>query len=843
MTLVVIASSGFSQQKESTLKSVYFKLWDLKSFEIYTLYNDEYIRYIATDYEPKIKVGNIPKDSLTLLLDDYLEYTSSVKGKIAALHVKGKVAFYKNDFYGARNYYQRGIDLLDDPKLVFRKWDAHTLLAYSYLDILNDMAALYLYLDLNEEAEKMVSKALMWFEQLPTSKQPRFLLVKSNALIHQAELESRSGKNKEAIQTLKTALKGALNSPINFNMPHLYKNLYYNLGELFQEEGKDKKAIRNFKKIIYGKAGMGDLYVKIATSLSNSYHKTGDKNKAEKWLKLAEEDFQMRYSLKNYLYTNILDVQIVMAIQEQKSKESLSLIDDYFTILFNHIDLQFAYLTEKEKKDFTLGLQAQFNRLYQWLFEIYQMNGNQEILNRILQYRMKSKGVIFEFQGALGRNIHDDSILDSLINSYNLQKQKWAYSVFSPNSDRFELEEITKKYNAIEVELLERNKLLYENKREEFPLLTDILNQMDENESLLQIIRTEKDSFATYHFIAAEMGPEFKYAKTVLSLKEELKALKYYRNAIKYDLHDELTFSKIVSKAYSLVERSTKVYFDPDGILNQINPNSLFNPVSGEFLFDETYFVAVSNLKELIKTGSRFNFESGVLLGRPAYNSVNTDAATPDFISGSRATSMLQFKSLSASKFNDLPGTELETSAIAGLLNNKGFNTQLYLGEKATEEVLKDLDSPSVLHIATHGFFIENEQISNSFLKSGLILTGVNNGGGYKDDGILTALEVTALKFENTKLVVLSACDTGLGDIQVGEGVYGLQRAFKQAGAKQLVMSLWKVDDQATRKLMEMFYAFSVEEQDLEIGFQKAMKELKRQFPDPRLWAGFIFLK
>ena len=130
-------------------------------------------------------------------------------------------------------------------------------------------------------------------------------------------------------------------------------------------------------------------------------------------------------------------------------------------------------------------------------------------------------------------------------------------------------------------------------------------------------------------------------------------------------------------------------------------------------------------------------------------------------------------------------------------------------GAEATESELKRVNAPSILHIATHGFFLPSlpgASSGNPLLRSGLALAGANRRNGGDDDGIFTALEASGLNLWGTRLVTLSACDSGIGEIRSGEGVYGLRRAFVLAGAESLVMSLWAVSDSVTREMMTAFY-------------------------------------
>lgn len=160
---------------------------------------------------------------------------------------------------------------------------------------------------------------------------------------------------------------------------------------------------------------------------------------------------------------------------------------------------------------------------------------------------------------------------------------------------------------------------------------------------------------------------------------------------------------------------------------------------------------------------------------------------------------------------------------------------------------IKSIQEAKILHIATHGFFKENLDskdgkggTGNVLLNSGLFLcAGLKDT---KEDGTLTAYEAMNLNLDNTELVVLSACETGLGDIQNGEGVYGIQRAFRVAGAKSLIISLWKVDDVATQKLMTYFYEDWLTTGNKRESFTAAQNKLRNEYKDPKYWGAFIII-
>jgi CHAT domain-containing protein len=154
--------------------------------------------------------------------------------------------------------------------------------------------------------------------------------------------------------------------------------------------------------------------------------------------------------------------------------------------------------------------------------------------------------------------------------------------------------------------------------------------------------------------------------------------------------------------------------------------------------------------------------------------------------------------------FAPLAATAGEAQAIKALFPK----ATLLMGRQATKATLTHVDAPSILHIASHGFFLDDERarIENPLLRAGLALAGANLSRDPRDDGILTAQEASGLNLWGTRLVTLSACDTGVGEVRNGEGVYGLRRAFVLAGAETLVTSLWPVSDYVAREMMTAYY-------------------------------------
>jgi CHAT domain-containing protein len=210
-----------------------------------------------------------------------------------------------------------------------------------------------------------------------------------------------------------------------------------------------------------------------------------------------------------------------------------------------------------------------------------------------------------------------------------------------------------------------------------------------------------------------------------------------------------------------------------------------------------------------------------------------------------------------------LPGTKVEIDGINKILTTNGYKVAKYEQKNATETSVKALKGPSLVHIATHGYFLADADLkgndalgvnadnakNNPLLRSGLILSGVqsstdksNSDLQSNDNGVLTAYEAMNLSLEGTDLIILSACETGLGDVRAGEGVYGLQRAFLVAGASTLIMSLWKVDDAATQVLMTNFYTNLAKGGSKAKAFRQAQLQLMTKYKDPYYWGAFMMM-
>lgn len=314
----------------------------------------------------------------------------------------------------------------------------------------------------------------------------------------------------------------------------------------------------------------------------------------------------------------------------------------------------------------------------------------------------------------------------------------------------------------------------------------------------------------------------------------------YYKNAMRYNVTDDLSYHYFWQPLENALAGKTKIYLSADGVYHKVNVNTLYDPKTKEFLLDKLDIVHLLNPIQFLenKTAPNSIRRDAVLMGDPVFD---VDVNAP------------RERNIAFNHFAGLPGTREELRAIDKVLKTHSWKTTLYMKGAATESNLKTVRSPSILHLASHGFFSSdvvalNAEAKKEFLfHSGIVLSGANKSlstgsTSFHNDGIVTAFEVMNLDLTRTQLVVLSACETGLGKIENGEGVFGLQRSFMQAGARNVLISLWKVNDEATRDLMIKFYQYLALGNSLHDSLKKAQVDQAKLLSNPSLWGAFVLV-
>ncbi len=316
------------------------------------------------------------------------------------------------------------------------------------------------------------------------------------------------------------------------------------------------------------------------------------------------------------------------------------------------------------------------------------------------------------------------------------------------------------------------------------------------------------------------------------------------------------------------------IYYAGDGLLNRINLNAI--PTSVDKVLAQRFNLrAFTSTRKLLQKDRLIDSTNttALLYGSVDYGKVEGVSSSPD-APKSNANSRNRAYGKPLRGYNPdngywqtLPWTEVEVGYAQEVLQDAGYQATMKTGTEATEAHIKlqsrQSPSPRVIHLATHGYFFEPpprqktetllpfEQAEESMIRSGLIMADGNfawlNGRSRnpnQDDGILTALEVSQLELNETELVILSACETGLGDIQTTEGIFGLQRALELAGVQYMIISLWQVPDYQAQAFISSFYLSWLEEgKTIPEAFNIAQADIRAQYKEPFEWAGFILLE
>ena len=356
------------------------------------------------------------------------------------------------------------------------------------------------------------------------------------------------------------------------------------------------------------------------------------------------------------------------------------------------------------------------------------------------------------------------------------------------------------------------------------------------------------------HYAVFVIGQNRVASKDLGAAKEIDRLINGFRQALRDPQRTDikklarLADEKIMSPIRNLNGGAKHLLISPDGALNLIPFEALVDE-NNQYLVENYSLTYLTSGRDLLRMQiARESKNKPLVIANPLFGAPISESTVqtnlrPLTISRRKRQSLKSTRNLTGTYFAPLGGTAQEARSIQKIFPDATILTQA----QATESALKLAVAPSILHIATHGFFLEDNQTDrakseNPLLRSGLALAGANQKQNVADDGILTALEASGLNLWGTKLVVLSACDTGLGEVKNGEGVYGLRRAFALAGTESLVMSLWSVSDSATREIMTNYYKNLKQGAGRGASLREVQLEMLKR-PDrrhPFYWASFI---
>ncbi len=746
-----------------------------------------------------------------------------------------------------------------------------------YLATLNNQALIYQYLGQFDRAEKKFLEIKSRDSISVGVMHPDFALTLSNLGV----VFSDEGKHGRAERVLLQSLD--IQKKLNEGKTVSFARKLSNLARVYRVAGSPAKAIPLLEQalMIY-KNKLDDKspeYATAAYSLGIAHWKNGKGTLGFKYLKTSAAIRTSKLG-KNHPKTTESLQKIGEYHWEQKQlKDAYRSFGQVFDNYYQQIGVTFPALTEEEKAKFYYNnIKPAIEKYNSFAMDYYKENPL--VLGDVYNYQVNTKAAIMYATEKVKQAIHTskDTVLIKDFETWQEQKEQIA-KLYSQNTGRAKLDSLIRRTDQLEKELTRKSAVFAKQFTRKNITWQEIQRTLKNDEAAIEVVRFRsfmptnggrfQDTIAYALLVLTSQTinqPELIYVNNGVQMEGKL--LNSYRNHIQYFQDDERSFANYFKglSVYLKQNKINKIYFSPDGVYNQINISTIQNPDTKTYLIDEFDIRILTNTREVVESSksTATTNTSTTLIGFPKFNLESKNVTEPGAHSMTRdgtLTRTLRGGLLRVMRGDEgisvLPGTQKEIQLISQLTSKP----DIYLEERAGEGVLKNVKSPGVLHIATHGYFLEEDDVTtqaddvksdyvpNPLLKAGIILAGaenflrtgiaVNDAG---DDGILTAYEAMNLNLDNTDLVVLSACETGLGVVKNGEGVYGLQRAFTLAGARNLIMSLWSVDDAATQELMSLFYEEKLKNKDLHVAFRTAQQNLKAKYPDPFYWGAFIMV-
>ena len=727
--------------------------------------------------------------------------------------------------------------------------------------VLNNLAILYQVTGKYDDAEKLLLQALSIASDDMKEKSPNYVRLKVNlALLYQLQQ-----RYEEAEEICLDAIRTKQNR-LGTNHPD-YAVLLQNLASLYQLTGRYDLVEKNLDKAIHiYKRKFGEQHHVYAGALYDMARYRlfrGETKQARSLLEQAREVQLEKLGVHHPAYVNTLETIAILEWQEENWNASTEnyrrVMDEYLY----QIHTYFPAMSEYDKSRFWSTIQPKFIR-----FHSYAMEARQEIPGityDMYRYHIATKALLLSSTSKVKKRILESGD-EALVGKYRewLDLKEYLSKLYTLSkeeleADRINLDSLEQVANTREKELSQVSELFAGAYTQKEVTPSDIALRLSSGEACVEFIRInryrylEPDTTVVYAALVLDRNNYRQPDLVVFPNGKELETTEAlrYRRLMQTAREGEPFYHIYWRDLEDITRKVGTLYVSLDGVYNQINLKTL-QKEDGSYLIDEKNLIYLTNtsdlpaLKDRLEAGT-FQRKQAFLAGNPFY------AKNFDW---NRMVTM---------PLPELPGTQEEVDRINELLKSRRWNTRIITGEEATEEAVKQISSPALLHIATHGFFLEDlpdglqekvfgiepmKAAENPLLRSGLLFTGADNtlqhiettGSNRRDDGVLNAFEAMILDLDQTGLVVLSACETGLGEIVNGEGVYGLQRALQIAGASTVVISLWQVSDEVTQELMTRFYRYWLDSGDKLRAFEKAQLEIKQKYPSPFYWGAFVMV-
>ncbi len=733
-----------------------------------------------------------------------------------------------------------------------------------YANTLYNLADFYSDIGRYSKAKTCIQEGIEIFNGLKETTHPDYFKF----LDYLALLEEKLDHQSEAERLLKESLQRREKESLTDRDDYALNLM--NLGNLLLNSKEYKMAYPYIDKAtnlilkIYGKNH--PTYAKVLITLATIQSKQNENDQALKNYKSAVQILQTTLGSDNIEYFHAQYNFAKFLRKTDQKQEAITIIKKINSIPQVYLKRVGRFLSEKELND-------KVNEFVDYLHEVYsfvrELPSNEDLCSIAYDLNLFYRSYILNQMQRIRITMFKAQQVNETRDEIISLHRQLENELNRPINERSNVAEIEKLISEKESEI--SNKIGSLSDEESISKWEDIRTALAEDEAAIEFVSfpDEKQGDSTY---VGALLMKYGFDKPMyidLCSEAELSLVIQAKGGRTSDYISELyNFSNrgaavIETKKKSLFELVwepyvaqlngvKKLYLIPDGLLHRISfsaiPTSLENVVS-----DSIQLIYLGSSKQVIPNDQKilsYNSNRSLIIGGVKY-----DTESSDLVASRSGNQTKQ-------QWNYLPWAAKESQDVSDLLKTGGQEVCYLKGADASEKnVMDSLTSQHgfrVLHFATHGYFkgsVDDNSTSNSnyygkgLINSALVLSGANslnssNTANESDDGMLTAYSISKLDLSQTELVVLSACETALGDIKEIEGVYGMQRAFKLAGANQLILSLWQIPDRETKDFMLGFYKNWLNNQySVREAFYKTQSEFRQRFVNPYQWAGFILIE
>ena len=752
-----------------------------------------------------------------------------------------------------------------------------------YASSLNNLANYYYSLGDYNKAVELGTQALNIRKQTLGEKHPDY----ASSLGCLADYYSRLGNYNKAIELGRQALN-IRKQTLGEKHPNYASSLGC-LADYYSRLGNYNKAIELGRQALnIRKQTLGEKHPNYATSLNNLanyYSGLGDYNKAVELGTMAMNIYKETLGEKHPDYASSLSNLASYNYQCHNYQEAYRLLSKSIRIQKHIVLSMFKEATSRTRQTFWNKNNAEFEYFPSICLKAHDQERNGELYDYSALF---TKGLLLTAE-TNARDVVLESgdtalvkLFDALQSVHIMLNKQYEKPIAERTLNCDSLENVAE---LMERELIKSSKAYGDFTRSLTITWKDVKNELADGDVAIEFISTPFLNNDSVMYIALALKKGYPEPKLIPLFEE--KTLKELSNDNPNDAQQ--LFHLVWNPLLSELEGTRNVYFSPSGALYNIGIENL--PISAEERMSDRFnMYRLSSTRLLALHPHSTSERKTALFGGLDYEMSPQDVASNNLKNAYHSEFIAQNRDASADfmergGFGALPFSLKEVKSASKLLEANGYECHLFEGKDGTEEAFKSLSGKKVkvVHLSTHGAFVPQKEAKNtkqknnfrfiqfddaapqaqeedqSLTRSFLVMAGGNMLKNYDsipegiDDGILTAQEIAHTDLRSCDLVVLSACETALGDI-TNEGVMGLQRGFKKAGANTILMSLWKVDDQASSLLLTKFYENLLSKKMPKIDALKKAQDYVRNyeievegkkekiFSDPKFWTSFILL-